>query len=185
MKKTLAVALASSATLGIASYASADWVIDIDDFSVGNAGSGFDATYVHTANLGAGADISGMSVSVGSWTTVGGAFGSDILMTVNDPDGGTTTFGGYDQEGTVDNFWLNSNPGTDWTGEDSWDNAFGNGVTRPGEWTFTFSYDWAGGTTAGATWEDVQITLHKVPAPGALALLGVAGLCGTSRRRRA
>jgi subtilisin-like proprotein convertase family protein len=53
-----------------------------------------------------------------------------------------------------------------------------------GNWTLTVR-DWASpdpGTLA--SWS-LNLTIDRIPAPGALALLGVAGLAGRNRRRRA
>jgi MYXO-CTERM domain-containing protein len=54
-------------------------------------------------------------------------------------------------------------------------------IAKGGVWTFEFEQTW--GT---ADWKGVSIALHKqsaIPAPGALALLGLAGLVGARRRR--
>lgn len=40
------------------------------------------------------------------------------------------------------------------------------------------------GFNGAVAWQDISITLYKVPAPGALALLGMAGVTGARRRRR-
>jgi MYXO-CTERM domain-containing protein len=49
------------------------------------------------------------------------------------------------------------------------------------DWTF----NWQQCYNAGNTYSNITVTLHKaVPAPGALALLGMAGLTGIRRRRR-
>lgn len=50
-------------------------------------------------------------------------------------------------------------------------------------WTFDFIHDWNSTFAEPITWTDAQLTVHRVPAPGALALLGLAGLAGARRRR--
>ncbi len=58
-----------------------------------------------------------------------------------------------------------------------WDGA-------PGQSLFTFGWDFTGGTGFGSLFPGVSVTSAAgMPAPGALALLGVAGL-GAQRRRR-
>ena len=56
---------------------------------------------------------------------------------------------------------------------------------NPGE-GFGFGPDWfdAGFTFGGFVDWDMAISIRGIPAPGALALLGVAGLAGMRRRRR-
>ena len=55
--------------------------------------------------------------------------------------------------------------------------------SKGGEWRINFRNDWATAPAPGQTWDFEVYLIKKVPAPGALALLGLAGLAG--RRRRA
>ena len=50
-------------------------------------------------------------------------------------------------------------------------------------WTFAFFHNWNSASAAPISWENVTITLHRVPAPGAMALLGLGGLVAGRRRR--
>ncbi len=53
-----------------------------------------------------------------------------------------------------------------------------------GDWEFVFTNGWDSDLTDDIQWDNAILTIHTIPAPGALALLGLAGLAGTSRRRR-
>lgn len=52
-----------------------------------------------------------------------------------------------------------------------------------GTLTLTFTNDWNSDAASTMTWANATLIIHKIPAPGALALLGLAGLAGTRRRR--
>lgn len=56
-----------------------------------------------------------------------------------------------------------------------------NPIPKGGDWNFMFAETWDGGTE----YNNLTITLLKIPSPGALALIGVAGLVAPRRRRRA
>lgn len=56
-----------------------------------------------------------------------------------------------------------------------------NPIQKGGDWNFMFAEVWDGGTQ----YNNLTITLLKIPSPGALALIGVAGLVAPRRRRRA
>ena len=56
-----------------------------------------------------------------------------------------------------------------------------NPIQKGGDWNFMFAEVWDGGTE----YNNLTITLLKIPSPGALALIGVAGLVAPRRRRRA
>jgi hypothetical protein len=51
--------------------------------------------------------------------------------------------------------------------------------------SFEFTNGWHSDFSNAIVWNDALLTIHKfaIPAPGALALLGVAGLVGVRRRR--
>ncbi|MCC5822865.1 MAG: PEP-CTERM sorting domain-containing protein [Phycisphaerales bacterium] len=61
--------------------------------------------------------------------------------------------------------------------------AKNNPVAAGAAWTFAFSHDWFSASAAPISWSGVTITLHRVPAPGAMALLGLGGLVAGRRRR--
>jgi len=52
-----------------------------------------------------------------------------------------------------------------------------------GEYDIAFSAGFQGKDTAGDTWQSGHSIMIAVPAPGAVALLGLAGLAGRRRRR--
>ncbi|MEE9128472.1 MAG: hypothetical protein V3T84_00505, partial [Phycisphaerales bacterium] len=56
-----------------------------------------------------------------------------------------------------------------------------NPIPKGGDWNFMFAETWDG----GVEYNNLTITLLKIPSPGALALIGVAGLVSPRRRRRA
>ncbi len=57
---------------------------------------------------------------------------------------------------------------------------------KEGKWLITLASDFAAAMPGvrKAYWSNIDIALYNIPAPGALALLGVAGLLTTRRRRR-
>jgi uncharacterized protein (TIGR03382 family) len=106
------------------------------------------------------------------------SWASDLRLDILAPDGQDYAIGGFDNPS---NLWDFDGPGSDGDGVYSHDGHGTFDNAPKGVWTFKFTNDW--GPSGGHTWSDVVITLHKVPAPGALALLGVAGLLGGRRRR--
>lgn len=122
-----------------------------------------------------------------------GGWASDTQMNITGPSGSSVSIGGF---GLPD-------PDLDWDFQGAGSaplgfyssgahfhkadgspvfNSNGDGSTnKPGNWSIVFTQDFGGSPTI---WENVEITLHKIPAPGAMALLGVAGLMGGRRRRR-
>ena len=58
-----------------------------------------------------------------------------------------------------------------------------NPIADGAAWSFVFFHNWNSASAAPITWDNVNITLHRVPAPGALALMGLGGLVVGRRRR--
>jgi hypothetical protein len=113
----------------------------------------------------------------------GASWASDTLLVITTPGGETWTVGGLSAPNDED--W-------DFQGGGSTDPGFYSHITEMwglgeidpvGTWTLTFTNDWNSSSASAITWDDPIFTLIEVPAPGALALLGIAGLAGTRRRR--
>ncbi len=113
---------------------------------------------------------------------VGGGWASDLNMQLTTPGGSTHSYGGFDNPGELWDFdgAESDAPGTYTSDHFPWK---GDGIEKGGTWNFVFTNDFD--ANGPLTWTDVTITLHKVPAPGAFALLGLALARGKSRRRRA
>jgi hypothetical protein len=186
--------IAAIAAAGISGSALADVVVDIPDFSFFED----DEVYVYEVELDPGLAVNGFSF-IGTVTGVSGngTWASDTLLEITGPSGSFTSIGGFAT--TPENDWdfqgsQSSEDGTYESGPhfealelDPVEPVFdsnGDGTTDLGGlWTFTFTQTFFSSSATEIAWTDVQITLIQIPAPGALALLGVAGLVG--RRRRA
>ncbi len=175
------ISIAATAALAAASFAAADsFVINVDGIeswdglgSPNNTVLGFDVA--SAIGLPAGSDV--------TWT----ALEWDVTIT---PQGGSwynEAVVGFDAglnlaPGFGDNF-----SGTEprpYAGFVNFQDAFGTDfVIAGGVLTLEFfeSFDDAA-NTIDALWSG-SLTLTVIPAPGAMALLGVAGLAGTRRRR--
>lgn len=179
MKKT--IGLAAAAALALTTVANADVVLDIDD----TWGGSFGDIYYGVGDLQG--TITSISVDV-MWT--GGdpfTWASDvgvILVAGNDliNDPYLVQAGGWSDYGAVE--WYQN-----WGGLDDANPAVGtvnlvNAIDASTVMVFVGNLYGASDATSFVG----TITLHGasvVPAPGALALLGLAGLAGTTRRRRA
>ena len=197
MRKTLAFGMMAALALGGAAWAdhgtgydpALDEVIFIG--TVGPLIGGQSANFL--LNLDNPNAVIGFSFQGDYVLQPGGGWGSDMNMRITGPSGSTVAIGGFGSPSDLD--W-------DFQGSDSgplgfYDsgphfhmdsgapvfNSNGDGSTnKTGFWLFTFTQDFGSDPTI---WENVQVTLHKIPAPGAMALLGLAGLMGGRRRRRA
>jgi hypothetical protein len=197
MKKALVLATAAACCMASAAVADSGWNPNLDEIIVINGGESFflasgesitfDVEFEANDN-----PVIGFSFA-GVWQGGGGAWASDTRLDITAPDGTSIFRGGFPAPGG----------GNDWDfqgGQSAPDGAYSHGqgspfgdgdpdfafdkISKGGVWSFTFLNTW--GT---ADWKGVVIVLHKqeaiTPAPGALALLGLAGLAGVSRRRRA
>jgi hypothetical protein len=198
MKKALAFAAAAACCLSTAAVADLGWNPDLDEAIVINGGEAFslgtNQSIVFTVQIAPNDNhVIGFSFA-GVWTGGAGAWASDTRLTIVAPDGSTVARGGYPAPGNPAEWWdfqggqsapngvyAHGQGGEQWSGDGQPDWAFDK-IEKGGTWTFTFL-----NTYGTATWKGVVIVLHKqaVPAPGALALLGVAGLAAGRRRRRA
>lgn len=106
----------------------------------------------------------------------GGTFATDLQLTF-DFGGFTQSFGGESAGGVGTPWGWDIDPGFySFEACEIWIN---NPIPKSDLIGFQLTDLWGGGT-----WNNIEITLYKVPAPGALALLGMAGVTGARRRRR-
>ena len=174
MKKRFMLSAAGLSAAAIAGFASADIDVSVSDAYL--LGGEFAAV-----DLGAvSGSLTGISYTY-SWANTAGdsSWSSDMLMAVS-VSGTIVSAGGYNM----------SFGGTSWgsisgsynTGTFS-GYASGSAVAMSGNGYFVWMNGWA---SSGGTTSSISATLHglnAVPAPGALALLGLAGVAGTRRRR--
>lgn len=171
--------IAAGAALAIAGAASADLKLDLGGpftFGPSQGGSGF-LTFETTGLIGT---LTGIEISLDFSAPVAGSWVQDFVLGV---DG--LSWGGFD-----DNFGLSDQgdiigfPGTGAPGFYVGTGSVMNPVVYNGETaTILIGNGW---TSGGFTVDNVSVTLlgvTKIPAPGAIALLGLAGLTGTRRRR--
>ena len=108
------------------------------------------------------------------------SWASDLEMMVTNSAGetfvvGQKKFNGGDPFGPQDDIWDFDGPKGDPTGHYTSTHEFGGAA---GSWNVQFAESWDG----GVEYNNMTLTLQQVPGPGALGLLGLAGL--TLRRRR-
>ncbi len=189
MRKTVAFAAAGSLlAIGGAAYAQGniekkielgDWKVDAHDISI-VIGPSIDFTLEENGNA-----VIGFRVEFDFTNQFDdSSWASDLEFKLTDPGGktyvvGQQAFDGGDPFGPEDFIW-------DFDGADSQPSGFYTSthtigaVDKGGTWNVMLAESWDG----GVAFDNISLTLIKIPAPGALALLGVAGLLGVSRRRR-
>lgn len=199
MKKSVAcAATAAFCMASSAALADGPWVPEFDEPIVLNGGDPFDLS-VDGAPVTFEVELADNPYPVIGFSFAGviegisgnATWASDTRLEITAPDGTTVSRGGYPAPGggadwdfqgdisTEDGLYAHGIGGEEWNGNGEPDFAFDK-VARGGVWSFTFHQDFG-----NVTWKGVTIVLHKqIPAPGALALLGVAGLCTRGRRRR-
>lgn len=182
----LAVAGTAAATEGLDYDPELDEKIVVPSFALAD-----EESFVFTVDLQEnGNPVVGFSFSgVVSGISGTATWASDTLLTIGAPEGDSVVIGGFLAENDLD--W-------DFQGSGSTDDGayasgphledadglplFGGGTGKGGTWSFTFTQTF-GVTDQSVAWDEVSIVLHKIPAPGALALIGLAGLGGGRRRR--
>lgn len=114
-----------------------------------------------------------------------GAWASDMILLVIDPNGNGAFWGGFNVNPgagfTNGGLWGFDGPGSANSGNYS-DTKSVSGLSGSGTWEFRVYDGWSGGSNNQYN-NFVVDAAGLVPAPGAIALLGLAGLAG--RRRRA
>lgn len=175
-----AMALVATASASAGSYNPAlDYVISINDgnaFSLSGTPVSFNVIVPDT-----GGTVVGFSFEGTLFVNQSGLPGlpGQTQLTITAPDASTYVVGGmppsassWDFQSATNSNNVTYNHGPDMLLPD----------TSPiGTWTFTFAR--VGGFPSTHQWSNVTITLHSVPAPGALALCGVAAALGRRRRR--
>jgi MYXO-CTERM domain-containing protein len=174
MKKVLVAAVLAA---GVAGVAAADVKLE---FSSGEHLGG-DSSIIKLTDLSG--ELTGFTISYYfEDLESSGAWASDAAFVLNGAQ-----YGGYDlylsTATTFSAFWP-------WDGIDSAPaGVYGGTIGASGTFNYgdSYTFEFGNGYSFGdAYYKDVTVTLHgvsQVPAPGAIALLGLAGLVG--RRRRA
>ena len=118
------------------------------------------------------------------------SWAQDLELKLTTPDGQVIIYGQLDPGnnfgdpfGPSDEGWDFEGIGSDLSGpytstHFTWHD---DPIQKGGDWNFMFAETWDG----GVGYNNLTITLLKIPSPGALALIGVAGLVAPRRRRRA
>ena len=177
MLKSLSISAAAAALVSGAAVADYDLEFDVD----GPGGNGSSYAVELEGSL-AGMNVDANFVNLGGFTWAG-----DLLITIIDPEGNGLQFGGYDIDeglpnaGDFPSSWDSSASGT-YVHSVSLESL---GLSGSGVWSISV----IDGYTNGADTDrwDGTITLEGVslvPAPGAIALLGIAGIAGRRRRRK-
>ena len=175
------VAIGVLVAIAGASTASADVTVTFTN----QTWTGFQFTQLYNAGDLSGT-LTGVSVDAVLLASVADTWADDITIYVDDlplSTGGALQVGGFSNLGAAErHFWANGgspNPGTPVNGFIALTNPL-NMAAWP-----VFLGNGYGATGTSGTWSG-SITLHGVevvPAPGALALLGLGGLVATRRRR--
>lgn len=176
------IALCAGALVAaVAASASADTAI-----SLGNNSLAGGASNSYTFNLSG--SLSDFSLAFNYVDGNSASWASDMIIQIIDPNGVNKYWGGTNvvpAGSTFVAFWSFDGSGSTASGPYSDTSNLTSGLSGSGTWTFKIWNGWTGATNP-CGYNDVSLNLigvSAVPAPGAVALLGLAGLVG--RRRRA
>ena len=186
MRGKTITAMAVGSVLGLAGSALAS---GSETFNLGDFTLGADESAETSVTLSENAkDVIGIEVSFDyEEPTEDFSWASDLAISLTDPDGGTFVLGGLGAPNDdFPNPYAFQGSDSDAPGfyeETGYSEVWADSPKSKGEWTIeltnTYGFD-----SNPNNYNDVTITFNKVPAPGALALVGAAGLCGIRRRRR-
>jgi len=188
MKKTMvsaataALVITSGSAMAGAYDPSLDVVLDLGSFSLNSVPNGGVTTVTFDIREGP-SDVVGFSFS-GTVDGIGdsASWASDLQMVLFLEGDAIYSIGGFSG---VENEWdfqgFGSNDDGTYTQAPT---IIAGDAPVPGglAWAIQFTNDWDSTAAATMEWSDVTFTIHRVPGPGALALLGLAGLA--TRRRR-
>lgn len=175
---------ASASALTLTCAASAGF-FTTEKISLGSftAPGGASATYEYTGSPDNTDDIIGFTVSFDYNNSADPfAWASDLQLDFNF-NGGVYSVGGF--AGGVPNPWDFQGGASAAPGFYFHEACFvweSNPISKLDLLGFKLTNDF--GANGAVSWNNISITLYKVPAPGALALLGMAGVTGARRRRR-
>lgn len=178
MKKMLALV----AVAGLAAAASAQDILTVAGPVTAAAPAGTTISF-NFANVGSIANVTSINF-MATISTNPGAWTSDSFFVLTSPSAVSAGFGGDSGLSAQANPWtlgVGTGPVTGGGPVDvnlTFDvTAIGFGGSN-GSWTLDLGHGWSSGDT---TWSNVKVTL--IPAPSALALLGLGGLVAGRRRR--
>ena len=181
MRKLIGLAIAA----GLAMPAAANEWTNTDVFKLGNLLLGGQQGEIFTLILPDNAKgVIGFSVEFDYFEPIpDGSWASDAQVIVTSPLGAVYTVGGFDNAGAADELWVYDGPGSDGPGHYA-DQFFPwkDDLQPKGAWTVSFFNDWGADGNVNE-YNNIVVTFYKIPGPGALALLGVAGLIARRRRR--
>ena len=188
---TVAGGLIATATVALANDWNGETVIDLDDmlytfhepFTPANESFDFDRILEDNNR-----PVVGFSISFDYVNQLNdSSWASDLELQITSPMGSTwivgqSQFNPGDPFGDQDDIWDFDGPGSQVSG--SYFSEHFPWKDEPqeetGTWNFMLTETWDG----DADFTNVVMTLYKIPTPGALAMLAVAGLLGITRRRR-
>ena len=185
MKKSVVLS-AIAGGMAVAGAASADFIYDLGMIGpINSAPNGGVTVNVFHIDVPAGLNIIGFAFEgfYDEDPTPSASWASDTLLVIETPGGLTLSVGGITTPSDID--WdFQGGGSTDPGFYDHMTMGWSLGPVNPqGVWTLTFTNDWNSTSASAISWDDAIFTLIEVPAPGAAALLGLAGLLGVRRRR--
>lgn len=197
MRKILTLAAVAAMGLSASALAANDWdpeldkAFDLGTFDLEGSADGPVTEFVFDYTV-QGGEV-GFSFSGNYDETGAGSWASDTRLEVLLNGQVVYNLGGFSgiendwdfqgSQSTAPGFYAHGVGGEAWDGDGQPDFAL-KGLANPGDvWSFRFTNGWNSDSAGTLTWSDAQLVIHKIPAPGALALLGVAGIIGSRRRR--
>lgn len=177
MKKSLV--LGGVAALAISAAASAEVTLDLGNNTLGgNASNDYTFELIGT--------MTGFEITFDYVTNTSGSWASDMVLYIIGPGLEGIAWGGYNtQFGIPLNGGLWGFDGAGSAASGTYTDTKVHGAGAGGMWTFGIGNGWTASPTV--QYNNVTLTLFGditfVPAPGAVALLGLAGLAGSRRRR--